>query len=341
MKRITVGLLILVCLSSLFGRPTLMVTSEGEGSSYTLVAGLLERVVPALLLSRIDGEGELSVFIGALEAEENSLSVDLLFSYEGKSLSVLLSAQAKDSTHLGEELERRLSSLLLYEGLALVEKREPLVVEYTHASGYATLVPLRKGEHYKGLDADGNRLATAVVQQVITDPSPLSLLAATSGKTLLPGMRLEKMGGKAVEFTISSSLAVWPSLGFDGAYTQDIGLYPFRLVAGGGFTFSGQPLSFSSLYGRFGFAVTLPLSMVGGIQGGFWRNSALAMECSVGLGFAPGQSALLYGSTATFTYRYHLEAYTLSLGVGNKYWASKASPFTSGLFIQLGLAYTW
>lgn len=342
MKRILLPLMMLVCLSSLLGRPTLVVSSEGEGPAYALLESIVERVGSRSLLTRTDGEGELSVFIDALQVEEaNALSANLLFSYGERTLTLCLSAQAKDARHLEKELEERLSSMLLYDGLSLFEATDVLVVDYTYYSGYAALAPLRKGERYKGLDAQGNRWATAVVQHTFTEPSPVSLLVATGGKALLPGMRLEALKGRALQISLFSSLSSLPGFGLEGTYSQDIGLYPFTLVLGGGLDFKGKPLAIASLYGRAGFAVTLPLSMVFSLNGGFWRNSALMMECTVGLGYAPFDNSMVFGSTALFSYRYHLGSYSLNLGLGNRHWASKGGPFSSGLFMQLGLAYTW
>ena len=100
--------------------------------------------------------------------------------------------------------------------------------------------------------------------------------------------------------------------------------------------------SFSpSLDGRAVVAAALPLSMVFGLYSGFWRNSSLAMECSLGLGYSLSDGVLLYGSSALLTYSYRMQGYSLALGIGNKHWVSEQVSFSSGLFMQLGLAYTW
>lgn len=342
MKRTLLSLLIFLILSSLFALPTLVVSAEGEEQSYALVHSIVERVATHSLLSRLEGEGVLTVTMSELVAEgESALSVDLLFNYEEKTLQLCLSAEAKDAKHLKKELEERLASILTYDGMTLIETGAPPIVDYTYKTGYASLSSLRKGTHYLGLDAQGNRWANTVVHQVSDEEKPLSLLVATGGRALLPGMRLQEQSGREVALSFSSTFSNNPTFGLDGSYSQDIGLYPFSLVLGGGLDMGGKPLSPSSLYGRAGFAVTLPLSMVFGLRSGFWRNSALVMECTLGMGYSLADRALLYGSNALFTYRYRLQGYSLGLGIGNKHWVSEQSSFSSGLFMRLGLAYTW
>lgn len=342
MKRTLLACLLLFSLSSLFARPTLVVDAEGEGDSYTLVRSVVEEVATHSLLSRLDGEGVLSVTISELVAEgEHAVSADLLFTYEQRTLQLCLSAAAKDAKHLQKELEERLLSTLAYDGLALVEAGPSPVVDYTYATGYASLASLRKGAQYLGLDAQGNRWATTVVQQLSDGEYPVSLLAATGGRALLPGMRLQEQKGRQAALSLDSTFSENPVLGIDGSYSQDIGLYPFSLVLGGGLDMDAKPLSVTSIYGRAGFAVTLPLSMVFGLSSGFWRNSALVMECTLGMGYSFRDGSLIYGSNALFSYRYRLQDYSLGLGIGNKHWASVEGTFSSGLFMRLGLAYTW
>ncbi len=340
MRRTLLSLMMLLCLSSLFARPTLVVSAGGEGPGYALMVGVVERVSEHSLLSRMGGEGVLSVGISdLLEAKPNALSATVLFRYEERELQLCVSAEAKDAKKLGKELEKRLSSMLLYDGRTLFEAEDALLIEYTYNQGYASLSSLHKGDHYKGLDAGANRWATVEVLQVFGEDEPVSLLVGTSGKKLLPGMRLEKQAGKSVSLSVSSFLTTGGKLSLEGLYSQEVGLYPFTLVLGGGFDIAGSTLS--SLYGQAGFAVRLPLSMVFGIHSGFWRNSSLAMRCTLGLGYSLTESDMLYGSSAVLTYRYHLSGMGLDVGVGSKHWASELSKHSSGLFMQLGLAYTW
>jgi len=342
LKRALLPLLLLICLASLPARPTLVVEAAGQGGLYSLLRAVVQRVGEHSLLSRMEGEGELSVLIGEVLSEEaNAVSADLVFTYEGRILELCLSANAKDGRHLERALESRLSSMLLYDGLALIEAEPSPAVDYTYATGYASRSILHKGSLYKGVDAQGNRWATAVVQHVADDLSSLSLLSATAGRTLLPGMRLVALQGRAVELAFFGMLSSPLGLGLDFSYSQDIGLYPFSLVVGGGLDVHGQGLSPSSIYGRAGFVVAFPLSMAFGLRSGFWRNSSLAMECTLGLGYGFDEALLLYGSTALFTYRYHLQGYTLALGLGNRHWVSGEGSFSSGVFMRLGLAYTW
>ena len=333
--------MMLLCLSSVFARPALVVNAEGEGASYALMAGVVARVSELSLLSRMDGEGVLTVSISnLLETNPNTLSAAVLFSYGEKALQLLLSAEGKDAKHMEKHLEQKLSSMLLYDGRALFETEDGLLIDYTYNQGYASLASLQKGDYYTGLDAQGNRWASVVVQQVFGEEDPVSLLVETSGKKLLPGMKLEKQAGKSVSLSVSRLLTTSssPSFGIEGLYSQEIGLYPFTFVVGGGFDFTGTN---SSLCGQAGFAVNLPLSMVLGIHSGFWRNSSLAMRCTLGLGYSFAQSDLLYGSSAVFTYRYHCNGIGFDVGLGSRHWASEVITYSSGLFMQLGLAYTW
>lgn len=340
MKRALLPILLLLSLSSLLARPTLVVETAGQGSSYALLGTVVRRVGEQSLLSRMDGDGELSVLIGeVLSEEENSLSANLLFTYGERTLELCLSAD--DARNLEKELERRLTAMLLYDALALMEAEPSPVVDYTYATGYASRSILRKGSPYKGVDAQGKRWGSAMVQHVGDESDPLSLLAGTGGAALLPGMRLVELQGRAVELAFFGMLASPLGLGLDLSYSQDIGLYPFSLVVGGGLDFQGEGLSLSSLYGRAGFVVAFPLSAAFGLQSGFWRNSTLAMECTLGLGYSLVDSLLLYGSSALFTYRYHLGGYSLALGLGNRHWVTSEESYRAGLFMRLGLAYTW
>ena len=340
MRRSLFFFIILLCLSSLLARPSIGCMTEAQSPGYTLMAEVVKRVATESLLPRMEGEGELSVYIShLLEPEVNALSAVLLFSYGEKELQLCLSAEAKDSKHLVKELETRLFSMLLYDGRALYEEDDALVVDYTYNQGYASLILLHKGDYYKGLDAEGDRWATVVVQRSFEEDDPVSLLVGLSGKKLLPGMRLEKQSGKSVSLALSRSLASDGQFSVDGMYSQDVGLYPFTLVVGGEFGLANSGLS--SVYGKAGFAVHLPLSMLFGIDAGFWRNSSVAMMCTLGIGYSPLTSDILYGSSAVFSYRYTLQSVGLDVGVGNKNWASKTTSSSSGLFMQLGLAYTW
>lgn len=341
MKRILLLTMILLSLFSLSARPTLVVAAAEEGASYNLVREVVERVATHSLLSRIDGEGELSVTVEGLVAEEaNALTVDLLFSYEGSELQLCLNARGKGPRRLEKDLEEKLSSLLLYDGLTLIGTEPGLSIDHVYDRGYASLASLRRGEHYKGLDAEGSRWGSAVVQQV-SEEEPVSLLVSTGGKKLLPGMRLAQQKGKSVGLSFSSLLSAGRGFAVDASYSQDIGIHPFMLVLGSGIDLSGESLSPSNLYGRAGVAAALPLSMVFGLYSGFWRNSSLAMECSLGLGYSLSDGVLLYGSSALLTYSYRMQGYSLALGIGNKHWVSEQVSFSSGLFMQLGLAYTW
>ena len=334
--------MLLLCLSSLFARATLVVKAEGEGAAYALISDAVARVSEQSLLSRMDGEGELIITISdLLEESSNTLSATVLFSYGKNELQILLSAEGNDPNHLQKQLEQKLSSMLLYDGRLLFEAGPAPLIDYTYTQGYASLSSLHKGDHYKGLDAEGARWATVVVQQTFDQEDPLSLLVGTSGKKLLPGMKLEKQAGKSVSLSLSSLLQASssPRLAIEGLYSQEAGLYPFALVLGGGFALACSALA--SLYFQAGFVVNLPLSMLFGIEGGLWRNSTLAMRATVGLGYAFSGSGVLYGSSAVFTYRYHLDGIGFDIGVGNKHWASELGIHSSALFMQLGLAYTW
>jgi len=333
--------MMLLLLASLFARPTFVVKTGGEGAAYALMAGVVARVSEQSLLSRMDGEGVLTVSIfDLLEANGETLSATVLFSYGTKELQLLLSAEGKDANHMEKHLEQRLSSMLLYDGMTFFEAGPSPLIDYTYNQGYASLSSLHTGDHYIGLDAQGNRWATVVVQQVFGEEDPVSLLVGTSGKKLLPGMKLEKQAGKSVSLLVSRLLVTSssPSFGIEGLYSQEVGLYPFTFVLGGGFDLDGAD---SSLYGQAGFAVRLPLSMVFGIHSGFWRNSSLAMRCTLGLGYSYAESDLLFGSSAVLTYRYQGNGMGFDVGLGNNHWVSDVSTYSSGLFMQLGLAYTW
>lgn len=326
---------------SLFARPTLTVSSDESGAEgYALMRDVVERVGEHSLLSRMGGEGELSATLSDLLGDaQSSLSATVLFRYEEQELQLCLGSEAKTLRKLKEALETRLSSMLLYDGLTLFEAEDALVVDYTYDQGYASLGTLNKGDHYRGLDAQGNRWATTVVRRTFEGEEPVSLVVGTSGKELLPGMRLEKQAGKAVSVSLSKELKEGGHLGLDALYSQEIGLYPFTLVLGGGLDFSSSQLS--SLYAQTGFAVRLPLSMVFGLHNGFWRNSSFAITATLGLGYSFVDPDLLFGSSVVLGYRYHLDDWALDIGVGNKHWASDSLSHSSGLFMQLGLAYTW
>ncbi len=331
--------MLLLCLSSLVARPTLVLEASGEEPGYAHLMAVVERVANHSLLSRIGGEGVLFITISDLvEPRENALSATVLFTYGERTLRLCLRSEAKDAKHL----EERLSSMLLYDGMALFEAEPALVVAYTYDQGYASLSPLHKGDTYKGLDAEGGRWATVVVRRVLADAeAPVSLLVSTGGKKLLPGMRLEKQAGKSASLSISSSLGASsaPLFALEGLYGQDVGLYPLTLVLGGGFDVAEATVF--TIYGQVGLNVRLPLSMVFGLHSGFWRSSSVAMRCTMGLGYAPNDGATLYGSGAVFSYRYQGQVVGLDIGVGTKHWASELKSYSSGLFMQLGLAYTW
>ena len=326
---------------SLFARPTLTVSSDESGAEgYALMAGVVERVSEHSLLSRMGGEGALSVTLSDLLGDaQSSLSATVLFRYEGLELQLCFGAEAKGAKKLIEALEKKLSSMLLYDGRTLFEAEDALVVDYTYDQGYATLGILNKGDHYRGIDAQGNRWATAVVRRSFEGEEAVSLLVGTSGKELLPGMRLEKQAGKAVSLSLSKDLKEGGHLGLDGLYSQEIGLYPFTLVLGGGLDVT--PSQIFSIYAQTGFAVRLPLSMVFGLHNGFWRNSSFAITATLGLGYSFVDPDLLFGSSVVLGYRYHLDDWALDVGVGNKHWASDSLSHSSGVFMQLGLAYTW
>lgn len=334
--------MMLLCLCSLVARPALVVNVAEESPSYTLLAGVVEKVAERSLLSRMGGEGVLSVTLSDLfETKPNALSATALFSYGQASLELCIRSEGKDAKHLVRSLEKRLSSMLLYDGLVLLEEKAPPVVDYAYTYGYASLSPLDTGEHFVGLDAEGNRWAAVQVLRSFGEEDPVSLLVGTSGNELLPGMRLERQAGKSVSLAFSGLLdaSVSPRFGVEGLYSQEVGLYPFTLVLGGGLDFTGTALS--GLFGQGGFSVSLPLSMVFGIHNGLWRNSTLAMRCTLGMGYSYSDAELLFGSNALFTYRYHLQDVGLDIGIGSKHWASELRTYSSGLFMQLGLAYTW
>ncbi|NBK20469.1 MAG: hypothetical protein EOM68_00370 [Spirochaetia bacterium] len=342
MRRALLPALMVLCLSSLFATPSLVVISEGEGPAYTLMKAAVSRVAEQSLLCRIAGEGELTVTLSDLvEATPNALSASVLFSYGEKTLQLKLSSEGKDERNLSKHVERDLFSMLLYDGRVFLESEYSPIVDYTYGQGYATLAFLSKGDHYKGLDSQGDRFSTVVVQQSFGGEEPVSLLVGTSGKKLLPGMRLEKQAGKSVSFSVAPMFdaSSQARVALEGMYAQEVGLYPFTLVVGGGFDLAGSSLS--SLYGQVGLSLSLPLSMLFGIDFGLWRNSSLAVGCTLGLGYALADSALLYGSGAILTYRYQIAGMGIDVGVGSKHWASETKSHSSGLFMQLGLAYTW
>lgn len=329
-------------LFSLCARPTLVVSWEGEDSSYALVRDIVERVLPLSLLSRIPGEDVLTVSMSdLLQAGAHALAVTLDFSYQENSFQLRLTAQANDRKHLEEELEKRLASMLMYDALASIPLHDGPSVTYTSTTGYAALTPLPKGGYYIGLDAEKERWGSAVVYHLFSEEEQLSLLAATGGAMLLPGMRLQRQSGREVLLSISSSLSLQDGLALESFYTQDIGLYPFRIVLGGGLSFAQSPLFLSEVYAKAGVSLAFPLSLLFGLTSGFWRSSSVAMECSIEVGYAVAAHLPLYGSTALLRYCYRLSDSTLSLAVGNKHWVTPSSSLRSGLFMQLGLAYTW
>lgn len=342
MRRVLLAALMVLCLSSLSGRPSLVVTSDGQGPAYDLMTAVVTRVAKQSLLCRIAGEGVLTISLfDLLAASPNSLSASVLFSYGENSLQLTLGSEGKDARDLEKNLEQDLSSMLVYDARILLAPEPFPIIDYTYDQGYASLATLRKGDRYKGLDAQGDRWATVVVQQVFGEQEPVSLLVGTSGKKLLPGMKLEKQAGRSASLSVSRLLTTShsPSFGLEGLYSQEVGLYPFTLVVGGGFDLAGTSLS--SVYGQAGLSLSLPLSMLFGVDLGLWRNSSLAMRCTLGLGYALADSDLLFGSSAVLTYRYQIAGMGIDVGVGSKHWASETSGHSSGLFMQLGLAYTW
>lgn len=340
MRRTLISVMMVLCLSSLFARVTLVVETEGKSPSYALMAGVAEYVAESSLLPRMGGEGVLSLYISdLLETDPNALSALLLFSYGERTLQLYLSADAKDSKHLEKVLKERLASMLLYDGMVLFEAETSPCIDYTYSYGYASLVPLRKGDLYKGLDAEQNRWATVVVQRTFESDDPVSLLVGTGGKKLLPGMRLEKQAGKSLSLFLSGTPVSGAPFSIGGLYSQQIGLYPFTLVLGAGSDITASSLT--TVYAQAGLAVNLPLSMIFGLNSGFWRNSSLAVRCTLDFGYVVSEEELLYGSSAVFTYRYHIGGVGLDVGLGNKRRAPEFTGASSGLFMQLGLAYTW
>lgn len=330
MKRVTVFVLILASLLPLSARPRLVLdlgTAQGEVAA--MVGGTVERVAEHSLLSRMEGEGSLSISLDDyLLTEPYDLRLGLMVSYGEKSLPLQVSLHAQSLGALEKGLERKLSLLLLYDGLLFVEEDEALRLGSSYNQGYASSDPLGKGEYYQVLDAEAKRWGSVVVQQV----GAVSILAQTEGKELLPSMRLKRMEGRAVSLSLLVSQT--RDLFFDALYEQEVGLYPFTFLVGVGTSPVG-------LHAQTGLAVRLPLSLLFGIHHGVWRNSSLSASCTLGLGYALSDSQLLLGSRVVVSYQYRIGDLRLEGGVGNQNWASEHSSFGSGLFLMLGTAYTW
>lgn len=309
-----------------------------EGEDHAMVERVVRQVATTSLLSRIEGEGEMVVTLSFNEVDSPyALSVVLNFAYEEKELAFTLSQESTSKSKLERSLQKQLSSVLLYDGLLFLEQRAAVDIAYTYKQGYAVTQALPLGKHYLGYDSQGTRRGSAVVRRVTAVEEPLSLLVSTGGNILLPGMALSPRKGREVQLSYSHSFAGDYSL--QGLYSQDIGLYPFRLVGGVGATFTENVVK--DIYTQVGLSVEMPLSLLMNIEHEFWRNSSLAMRSTLSLGSCIPQTEFLLGGTFLASYRYALTDWVCELGMGRSYWTTEKQFQRVGLFIHLGLAYTW
>lgn len=344
MKRFSLIVSLLLGLSVLYAQTGLLVElSVGDQSSRLgpLTQRAVQNAVEHYLLYRGQDQDILEVQIGPIEETGPfAISTELVFSSQEKHLVQILSASGKHAEALEKELETSLFEQLFYDGLILFPPHPSTYLEYAYGQGYTTSLEetkIQKGDVFSVVTAQGDQVGTLVAHDVLALEKPVVLFAQIGGKQLIPGLEIsEKQGNQA---SVSFSLGRDLTLGFEGAYTQDIGLYPFLLTLNAGTSFSSG--TFRDVRAGAGLEVRLPLSLLFGTRHGFWRNSSVGVTSRVGMGVALSSFDLVFGSDTFLSYRYQLGGWSLQLNGGNKYWVSSTANHASGLFLALTTAYTY
>ena len=344
MKRFSLIACLLLGLSVLYAQTGLLVELspvDQNSSLGSLTQRAVQKAAEHYLLYRGQPQDRLEVQIGPIEEEGAfAISTELVFSYQGKQLTQRLGFSAKDAKTLEKKLEEILFEQLSYDGLILFPPTSATYLEYSYDQGYATSLGVEKmqeGDVFSVLSARGATIGKLVAHEVFPLEKPVVLFTQLGGQQLLPGMELHSIFGKqaSVSFSLDRDL----SLGFEGNYTQDVGLYPFLLTLNVGTTFSSG--TFVDVLASAGFEVCLPLSLLFSTHHGIWRNSSVGIVSRIGMGVDFSSFDLIFGSDAFLFYRYQLGSWSLQMNGGNKYWVSSTANHTSGLFLALTTAYTW
>ncbi|WP_320129562.1 hypothetical protein [uncultured Sphaerochaeta sp.] len=292
------------------------------------------------------------------EGEDVSVSIDpiiltgpyqvrcsLNFFFRGKALKLQLFAKGKSLASLGDSIETTLYSQLRYDALSLFDQIEGLSLGYVHGSSLSSSLPsgtlLHVGDQVAVSDNQGKRTGLLVTEGILQGDVPVARFLPLYGKTLLPGMALSKISGRT--FTVSAPVSYQNSLitvGLEGTYSQNIGLYPFlfSLKVSALYRMDG---SFAT-FGLTGLEVRLPLSLVFGSTRQGLANGSISAACRIGLGFSTTENEMILGSEAELSYQYSLSAsWALQVGVSSKYWSLSDKAYDSGLSLILSTSYTW
>ncbi|AEV30251.1 hypothetical protein SpiGrapes_2490 [Sphaerochaeta pleomorpha str. Grapes] len=352
MKKFSSLLLVFVACLPLFSAEARIFTRLSPADSQTTIGVLVGEAVQLAteesFLPRLPYplEDDLVVTIGPLSVTESfEVSCSLEFSFQGKILEQRLHGLGKDAASLKKNLQQALFEQLRYDALTLLPPPDGLKLDYCYRSSYSSFLPssqdLHRGDYVAVVDTHGTKTGVLVADNLIEGEKPLVRFLPLYGKTLLPGMKLEKLAGKTLALALPVSYRDnLFGLGIEGVYSQDVGLHPFLFsLKGSAFYRFDDSLAFMALAG---FEVHLPLSLVFGATGRMLSGSALVASCRVGLGFSTTEADLLFGSEAELAYRYHLSsAWALQLGILSKNWSLSEAKYDAGLSLILTTAYTW
>lgn len=352
MKRLSSLLLVLIASLPLYCAEAKISIQLSPTDSQTefgfLVAEAVQLATEESFLPRLSSslEEDLVVAIGPLQVSEGfEVSCPLVFSFKGKLLEQRLHGVGKDAASLKENLRQALYDQLRYDALTLLPPDNDFRLDYCYRTSYAAFLPplldVRKGEYVTVVDAQGTRTGLLLADSIIEGENPLVRFLPLYGKTLLPGMKLEKLEGKTLALSVPLSYHDnLIGLGLEGTYSQNVGLHPFLFSLKGSASYRFDD-SFACM-ALAGFEVHLPLSLVFGSTGRMPSASTLVASCRVGLGFSTTETDLLFGSEAEVAYRYHLSsAWALQLGISSKNWSLSDVKYDAGLSLLLTTAYTW
>jgi hypothetical protein len=310
-----------------------------------VLAATKESFLPRLPDS-VENKELLEIVAGPLQlGGPYDVTLSLEWKFRGKSLSLRAHGFGTDASSFQKNLQQTLYLQLRYDALTLLSPPEGLTLDYSYRSSYSSLLTsadeVREGDLFSVLDAGKRRTGLLVVDQISDEEPAVAGFLSLYGKTLLPGMQLEKRSGRTL--TLSLPFSYHDDLitvALEGVYTQNIGLYPFL------FTLKGSALyrsdSSLAMMALSGVSMRLPLSMLFGNGSRFFNSSSLLVSCRIGMGFSPTTLDVLFGSEAELLYTYSMNStWGLQLGVSSKNWSSEEAEYDAGLSLILATAYTW
>jgi hypothetical protein len=310
-----------------------------------VLAATKESFLPRLPASVENGE-LLEIVAGLLQLNgPYDVTLTLEWKFRGKRFSQIVHGFGTDGPSFQKNLQQTLYFQLRYDALTLLSPLGGLTLDYCYRSSYSSLLTsvedVHKGDLFSVLDTGKRRTGLLVVDQINDGETPVAGFLSLYGKTILPGMQLQKRSGQTLSLSLPLSYHDdLFTLALEGVYTQNIGLYPFL------FTFKGSALyrfdDSLALMALSGVSLRLPLSLLFGNGSRFFNNSSLLVSCRIGMGFSPTTLEVLFGSEAELLYTYTVNsAWGLQLGVSSKNWSSEEAEYDAGLSLILATAYTW